>query len=277
MRYNARWTIENLENCIKDSKTYKEIIQKLGLKVGASSYNTLRTYLTKYNIIFINDYTKKIWEKENISVLILNSMNHTEVLIKMDLIPHGSNFKTLNKYIKKYDIDVSHFDSYYKNEKKGYVKKSELSDILVENSTFDRSNLKRRLYEDGLKQRVCEMCGQDEIWNGNHMSLIIDHINGVSNDNRIENLRIICPNCSATLPTHAGRNIKSKKSKCECGNVITYKSKKCRVCHTISTRKVERPPIDQLILEVEESNCRVVADKYGVHRSTIRRWLNKLK
>ena len=49
------------------------------------------------------------------------------------------------------------------------------------------------------------------------------------------------------------------------------------MCHTISTRKVERPPIDQLILEVEKSNCRVVGDKYGVNRSTIRRWLNKLK
>jgi hypothetical protein len=277
MRYNARWTRENLENCIKDSKTYKEIIEKLGLKVGASSYNTLKTYLFKYNITFINDYTKKIWERDHLLDLIKKSINHTEVLIKMNLIPHGSNFKTLNKYIKKYDINVSHFDSYYKNEKKGYVEKSKLSDILVENSTFDRSTLKRRLYEDGLKQRVCEMCGQDEIWHGKCMSLIIDHINGVSDDNRIENLRIICPNCAATLSTHAGRNIKSKKPKCDCGNVITYKSKKCRVCHTRSTRKVERPPIAQLKIEVSESNYTVVGKKYGVNRSTIRRWINSDK
>ncbi len=272
-----RWDRENLERCISGSKTYKEIIQKLGLKVGASSYQTLKTYLFKYNIVFINDFVKDNWSEENLLNLIKVSVNHTEVLIKMNLIPHGSNFKTLNKYIKKYNIDISHFDSYYKNEKRGRVKKSELCDILVENSTYDRSALKRRLYEDDLKQRICEMCGQGEMWHGNHMSLIIDHINGVSNDNRIENLRIICPNCSVTLHTHAGRNIKSKKPRCDCGNAITYKSKKCRLCHARSTRTVERPPIDELMIEVEKSNYQVVATKYGVSRSTIRRWINNFK
>lgn len=272
-----RWDKENLENCIKGSKTYKEIIQKLGLKVGASSYNTLKTYLSKYGITFINDYTKKVWEMDSLLCLIKDSINHTDVLIKMNLIPHGSNFKTLNKYIKKYNIDTSHFDSYYKNEKRGYVKKSDIYDILVENSPYDRSTLKRRLYESDLKKSVCEICGQDENWKGTKISLILDHINGVNNDNRLENLRIVCPNCNAGLDTFAGRNIKSRKPKCECGNVISYKSKKCRTCHCLSTRKVEIPPIDKLILEVSESNCKVVGDKYGVSRSTIRRWLNKLK
>lgn len=272
-----RWNKENLEKCVNTSKTLKEIIEKLGLKVGASSYQTLKTYLFKYNINFSSDYTKEKWNEDNLLKLVGESINHTEVLIKMGLISHGSNIKTLKKYIEKYDIDTTHFNSYYKNEERGRIKKMPMSEVLVVNSSYDRGALKRRLYEEGLKKYECEECGQGELWKGKQMSLILDHINGVNNDNRLENLKIVCPNCAATLLTHAGRNIKSKKQKCECGNVMTYKSKKCRICHSKSTRKVERPDSNSLKKEVKESNFQAVANKYNVSRATIRRWLNLIK
>ena len=49
--------------------------------------------------------------------------------------------------------------------------------------------------------RRCELCGQTESWRGRTMALILDHVNGVPTDNRLENLRIVCPNCAATLDT----------------------------------------------------------------------------
>jgi hypothetical protein len=79
--------------------------------------------------------------------------------------------------------------------------KINLCDILIENSSYSRASLKDRLYKEGLKKRECELCGQGEEWVGKKMSLILDHINGVNNDNRIENIRIVCPNCNATLDT----------------------------------------------------------------------------
>jgi len=54
--------------------------------------------------------------------------------------------------------------------------------------------------------RNCEKCGQDEWWYGKRMALILDHINGDNSDHRIVNLRIVCPNCNATLPTHCRKN-----------------------------------------------------------------------
>jgi hypothetical protein len=75
---------------------------------------------------------------------------------------------------------------------------------MVQHSTYKRAWLKRRLFSEGIKQPACEMCGQGEIWLGRRMSMILDHINGVPDDHRLENLRMLCPNCNTTLDTHCG-------------------------------------------------------------------------
>jgi hypothetical protein len=90
--------------------------------------------------------------------------------------------------------------------------------VLVEQSTYHRGHLKERLYASGLKARRCELCGQGETWNSAQMSLILDHINGVPTDNRLENLRIVCPNCNATLATHCGRANRRPPRIAECAH-----------------------------------------------------------
>ena len=87
-------------------------------------------------------------------------------------------------------------------------------DYWLQNGTkIGSSKLKERLYKEGLKEKKCEKCGLNENWNGEHMSLILDHINGINNDNRIVNLQIVCPNCNATLPTHCRGNLEKRKKK----------------------------------------------------------------
>lgn len=74
---------------------------------------------------------------------------------------------------------------------------------------YQTHKLRLRLFKDKIKERKCEICGISQ-WNGVQLSLILDHINGINNDHRLENLRIVCPNCDSLLPTFCGRNKRLK-------------------------------------------------------------------
>lgn len=238
---------------------------------------------------------KKLYHKDYLEKVVKESKNIGMVLDSLNLRKAGGNYRVINKYIKEYNLDTTHFE---KSEFKfGLSPKNKLNleDVLVEDSTYSRKNLKKRLYDEGLLKRECCLCGQDENWNGMKISLILDHINGVYNDNRLENLRIVCPNCNAGLDTFAGKNnkseVKEKKVKkvkekkldykyidsCECGNSKLKNSKTCEECFHNNRRKVERPSLEQLKKEVEELGYSATGRKYGVSDNAIRKWLKNYK
>jgi hypothetical protein len=118
------------------------------------------------------------------------------------------------------------------------------------------------------------MCGQTEDWKGMKMSLILDHINGINNDNRIENLRIVCPNCNSTLETFSGRNRKrSNTDICNCGGKKNRQAKQCSKCYHFDSRKKERPTVQTLKIEVEKLGYVGCGEKYGVSDNSIRKWM----
>ena len=201
--------------------------------------------------------------------IISKSGTYTECLEKMGIRCAGGNYRTLCKYINKFQIDTSHFVDVRKIRRR---RKSEISidSVLVENSNYNRSSLKKRLYESSLKTPICEMCGQDENWYGKKISLILDHINGVHNDNRIENLRIVCPNCNATLETHCARNCKSKTKSIKVKSIFLSEKRKTSL---ESRRKSQRPPLDILQNEIDENGYSATGRKYGVSDTAIRKWI----
>ena len=176
------------------------------------------------------------WEKENLEEIIKNSSTKTEVFEKLGLKKLAGNYNTLNRYLIKFKIDISHFK---RPSLKGKTKshKLELEQILVKDSSYaNTSRLKKRLILEGILKEKCCICGQDNFWNNKKLVLIIDHINGINNDNRIENLRILCPNCNSQQDTFSGRNVVDKnKNKCiDCGCLLKAKrkSEKCYDCYS---------------------------------------------
>lgn len=221
------------------------------------------------------------------------SKSYSEVLRRLGMRPAGGNHALLRKWVDEiWEISTEHFDAGAAANRNLGKKPTPLAEVLVRSSTYSRGRLKQRLFDEGLKERVCEMCGQDEKWHGRSMALIIDHVNGVPDDNRLENLRIVCPNCAATLDTHCGRKNRREplQRSCRvCGREFLAKYRRHRYCSracgtkwdrsilrgrpTPSARKVERPPYEQLLAEIEALGYSAVGRRYGVSDNAVRKWV----
>src|SRR5919201_1796151 len=127
------------------------------------------------------------YTEEEARAAVAASHSYTEALRRAGLRPAGGNHSLFRKYVDEiWKIDTSHFDPYWAARRNGGLsrRRKPLDENLIERSSYKRATLKVRLFEEGLKQAKCELCGQDENWSGRRMSLILDHINGVPDDNR---------------------------------------------------------------------------------------------
>jgi len=282
-----RYEKNKLIDLVSNFNTFKDILLELDLLAISSNYIQLKKYLKEYNIDYSHiktvsgvqkDKNNEKYDRDRLLKLVNESSNLSDVLKKLNIRAAGGNFVTLKKWLNKYNIDTSHFFRDYSYLKS--VNTKDLKNILVKESNFSRTSLKNKLYKEGVKQRVCELCGQNEEWRGKKMTLILDHINGIYNDNRIENLRIVCPNCNSTLDTHCGKN-NSKKNikKVEYGFNISDEinfqdiQTKEKIKSQYNRRIVARPEYEVLLKEIDELGYSSTGRKYGVSDNSIRKWV----
>ncbi len=149
------------------------------------------------------------WKIEQLWDAVKNSHSYRQVIETLGLIPAGGNYAHIKRLIAEHGLDISHFLGRAANcgpNRKGGMKYS-LEDVLVQNSTYQSHKLKNKLFDAGLKEKRCEECGWAKASEDGRIPVELDHINGDRNDNRLSNLRILCPNCHSLKSTHRGRNI----------------------------------------------------------------------
>lgn len=147
------------------------------------------------------------YNEEDLREAVKTSTSIRQVLDKLNIVPAGGNYQTTNRRIQKLNIDTSHFTGQAWNKGKIIGPKRLIEEYLKENSVVQSFKLKNRLIAEGLKEHKCECCGITE-WMGKPAPIELDHINGNHHDNRLENLRILCPNCHAQTDTYRGKNKK---------------------------------------------------------------------
>jgi len=155
---------------------------------------------------------RRKWSIENLKSAVKNSTSLAQVIKKLGLIPAGGNYSQIKKYVSEYKINTSHFKgkAWNKGLRGRYMPHQPLSEILVINSNYQSYKLKMRLFKESIKKPKCEECGWAKISKDGRLPLELDHINGNNRDNRVENLRILCPNCHSLKLTYRARNMKKK-------------------------------------------------------------------
>lgn len=115
----------------------------------------------------------------------------------------GGNFTTIKDRLKRYNISTEHFTGVNNHQ----VRRSE-ENVFVENSTATQKVLRYWYIKGKYTPYQCAICGQEPFWNGKELTLTLDHINGINHDDRLENLRWVCPNCDRQLDTFGAKNIR---------------------------------------------------------------------
>jgi len=247
---------------------------------------------------------------DQLQELLDSSNSYKEVLRKLNMCDHGSNYTTLRKIIGEYQLDLTKIAENRAKENKMFVEnlhnkqRMSLQDILVENSTYNKGNdIKRKLIDVGLKEHKCESCGLME-WLGSPIPLQLHHQNGVHSDNRLENLELLCPNCHSLTDNFAGKNIDHTKQKKKQGKVRKpamyglyedgqrfydgygkykvlcpkckehFMNKEAKVCRCCYDKERRRPKIakEELFKILETNSYSSAGLILGVDRDIISRW-----
>jgi hypothetical protein len=147
------------------------------------------------------------YTEQQLRQAISDSSSMRQVLLKLNVAPYGGNYAVLRKAIKVFKLNIDHFTGQGWRKNKKFVPKRPIEEYLENKFPIQSNKLRKRLLKEGVFDYMCSDCGS-KTWKKQPIPLELDHIDGNNNNNRLSNLRLLCPNCHALTPTYRGRNSK---------------------------------------------------------------------
>ena len=144
------------------------------------------------------------YSAEQLQEAVRTSTSMRQALTKLGVAPYGGNYDVLRSKLKKLGLDTSHFLGRAWSRNRCTAPKTPLQQYLDGARPIQSYKLKNRLLKHGVLAPVCVSCGLRD-WLGQPIPLELDHVNGNNQDNRLENLRLLCPNCHALTPTYRSK------------------------------------------------------------------------
>lgn len=214
------------------------------------------------------------WTDEQLIQAVPQCNSYRDVVRALGLsTTSAGNWTTVKTHIQRLNLDTSHFKPRNTNTSAAVLatRKSD-EEVFCENSAVARSQVRKRILAERPRKCQNPLCGI-ETWLGEDVPLELEHINGVGNDHRRENLLLLCPNCHALTPTWRGRNRK-KVSLCACGESKYKKAKTCAKCVVREPRYViDWPNKDDLALLVRTHGYSGTGRLLGVSDNAVRKHL----
>lgn len=179
---------------------------------------------------------KYSFSEEEIRSAASEASSRTEMMRILGIRQGGGGYQALEFWCRKYGVEPPDGTALSRKNVEGHSWTAMPDDEWFSNHTRRQGpQTRKRLVAHGIPDE-CSICGQPPVWNGRPLTLQIDHINGDRWDNRIENVRILCPHCHTQTETYANTGKRKARTYCECGKEISRQATRCVACSNNSKK-----------------------------------------